>query len=80
MKGLKFKRLRLFQIDLVRQTRDTIFIGDSNDRIFSIPRNVEGNVPHDGIFEEGTIWIIQDLDGNTVRWKYNEPMFDGWDY
>ncbi len=79
MKGLKYKRLRLFEICLVRKTRDTVFVGDSNDRVFSIPRFVEGNVPHDAIFEDGRMWIIQDLENNTVRWKYNQPMFDGWD-
>lgn len=77
---MQFKRVKIFDIWKVRPTREGSYISDGNGQVYYIPRMVEGNVPHDAIHREGRIWLILDIQGHDVlRWKFNQPIWEGWD-
>jgi hypothetical protein len=74
------KRLKIFEIGNVMLFEHGVYISDTADNTFYISREREGNVPLNGIYEEGRIWLICDKDGEVLRWKFKCAMFDEWDF
>ena len=76
---MRLKRLKIFDIAKVCVTRDGIFVVDAADQTYYIARDVEGNVPHDGVHADGRIWMIMDMQAKVLRWKFMQPIWEGWD-
>ena len=84
MFGSKWRRIR-FEIAEVGEYYNAdgccrVHVTDADGTVFWIDGNVEGNVPLRAIEEGGTIRMVCDNENKSWRWKYQEPMFNSWDF
>lgn len=66
---LKINQVKKFEVAKVDRHPDYVIVGDYMSNEYRIDRDMEGNIPMDGIEPETDILLLMTKSGQIVKWK-----------